>query len=146
MELIQGEKLTVIRYDSAVIGITLKDEAEVISYNPSEKRLTFYRRVDGKKGQVNRAKPKAMQIGGALVFRGWDLHIQTDYETGSFAGNCMMNIMGRREEIHTFIKTYNINPDFERDRVLAVECGCEGVLGRIEIAVYQDKGSPSRRC
>lgn len=58
IEIKPGDRLTVISYETTGVGITMKGEIEVISYNPADQRLSFYPRIGGHSDPVDRNKEK----------------------------------------------------------------------------------------
>jgi hypothetical protein len=66
-----------------------------------------------------------LSIEKLAVFKGWDLALKTDSQlygnSGTIMrGNACFNFVGSKEFVRSFIEKYQLNPEFDKSKVLAV--------------------------
>lgn len=125
-----GKKYTIYRINW--MAITSKKEIQIVElrdtaavFKDRGKRKLYLLPFESKDYESAPVKP----FEGA-VFEGWDQPIKCDSETNSYSGNACYNFLGTPLEIRAWIESGQLNPAFEKDRVLAVERGePEGTYG-----------------
>ena len=135
-----GKKFTVYRISSfmatttkAEILITEADEDGNPVFSLRGKRKKFIMELWKRAYQSAPLKP----FEGA-VFEGWDQPIKADSEGRCFSGNACYNFVGLVEEVKAWIESGQLNPYFERDKVLAVAPGKTMYEEGAETVVYPE--------
>jgi hypothetical protein len=134
-----GEKYTIFYIDS-MLAMTHKQEIVITRIDQNSRKYIY--KVKGKRKEfyLNLRQRPAIFLGYNQPFSCDTDDAFNKGELGAFAltrimrGNACYNFMGKADEIKIWIEENQLNPDFEKDRVLAIE-------GNEEIVVYPEFNS-----
>ena len=121
-----GKKYTLYRI--SFMAITSKSEIQVteILDGADDPRAGVVFKLRGKRKQYilpfasrDYASAPLKPFEGA-VFEGWDQPVKCDSEGCSYRGNACYNFVGDPEAVRLWIDAFQMNPAFDRSKVLAV--------------------------
>jgi len=126
-----GKKYTIYQISSTLafttvmrVTITGTHEGNPV-FRPQKKRKQYILRLSSRSYA---SAPELPFTGG--VFAGWEQPISADTEAqyGTMRGNALYNFVGDAAQIRTWIEENQLNPHFERSRVVAVNEGKETMV------------------
>lgn len=135
-----GGSYTIYRIGE-MMAMTVKQEItvkrfqgdDIVVYVNKGKRKEFGLRL---KSRAYQSAPELPFMG--MILKGWEQPIKCDTEktSGIMRGNACYNFMGKPEEIRKWIDENQLNPFFEKCRVVAIEENVMGDAG--ETVVYPE--------
>ena len=137
-----GGKYTIYRIGAAM-AMTFKSEITVKEIE--DNRIIFTKRNKCKRFiitfQAKDYQSAPMKPFDAGIFHGWDQPIKCDTEqsNGIMRGNACYNFMGSVLEIQAWVKSGQLNPFFDKSRVLAIDPADSSVCGKDGAVVFPDE-------
>jgi hypothetical protein len=129
-----GSKFSLFRIDSC-LAMTHRQDIEVVEY--TEDGSPIYKEAGKRKRLIfnisrRRYSSAPVEIFDGAIFKGWNQPITCDtddrvkgVESNGFIsrqmrGNACYNFVGTPEAVKAWIDTYQLNPYFEKEKVLAI--------------------------